>query len=541
MSITSTTRIRRTVTAGTAALVAGWLALASTAGAQSLPVNAVPANYVIAPLVANCMQDYRLYLPEPPLVMPAEGWPVLIHFDLSGFGVSEDFPSLPGSDFLSMVLRSGIAVVTARSTLSKPIYDCDGTPVSEPGGGLFHPPGWISPDLGASAYDDPAYPMPEKDAALIIQHVRFHAGQPGHLLQDLDKHRIAVHGVSAGAISLMWTALGPDRRGVAPFAGLGGQYDMPTRPDFAVLRAGTVWWPIFDPLLAPNLSHFGEAGLAGTPADKLGDVDPTERTRASALAFDDVMRNDTLPTYLYYDAISHCEDYASSASGCAPFPFCFDGGGLEGLPKPQYGLHPAWNGYTWKTLYPGPTRLVVSLPEAQAQAHGVPFVDVTEANADDDITAWLRARFDEPWSAWTPIFRARPGNDPDAPAQPVGVPGTSGQPVLTGSGSLLPGTTVALTLTGARPLSTVQIVIGLDDVQPPFGHANEPHHAGILVPESDIVIDNLKTDVTGTLVVTGTWPIGQPAFTQLYYQAWITDHHADDNLAASNALLSTTP
>ncbi|HZM01307.1 MAG TPA: hypothetical protein VFD43_13755, partial [Planctomycetota bacterium] len=212
----------------------------------------------------NCQQQYRLFLP-PQGSRPPTGWPVLVCTMLGGYvgaGVNRcvDRGTLQGR-----ALEQGIAVIIAGMTLSTETMACEAGSERIPGHGLFHPPGFVPPGLGFAPYGSPDYAMPEKDAVMLVQHVRHHGGRPG-LLADVDPRRIAVLGQSAGANSFMWAALGPDRRDEEPFASLGGQFDEPTRPDLAVLRGGFVWWPIFHPRVRANppyfVLHFGAGGDA---------------------------------------------------------------------------------------------------------------------------------------------------------------------------------------------------------------------------------------------------------------------------------------
>lgn len=544
------TRTRRHLMRGAvwaAALLAG-CTLARSQGVGLLPVNAAPADYVVAPLTANCLQNYRLFLPPPPNVKPPGGWPVLIHLDLGGFTTSKDFSSLPAEHALAKVLAQGVAVITARATTSAATLDCDGTPEAVAGRGMFHPPGAVAPDLGFAPYDSALYAMPEKDAAMIVQHVRFNAGRAGHLLGSLDRHRVAVEGFSAGAIALSWAALGPDRRGLSPFAGLGGQYDMPTRADVALLGGGAVWWPIYDPALKPGITHFGWLGHSELPAPTIGDALPSDLVGASALHYDDVMLNPSLRLRLQYVEPSHCEDYVGTAESDAGnvrdcgFPLCFEGGGLEGMPPPEFGLHPAWSGYSWKERHGGTTQLVISSETAAGQAGGVPYTFVALAALEDDAAAWLRAQLEAPLDPWITITEARPHNDPDAAPVPVAVAGTKGLPVLKGTGSLQPGSTATIALTHARPHSPVTVVIGVNPLAPPaFGHANLPWHGGLMVPTPTLVIDGLKTGHYGDLTLAAPWPANVPPFTQLYVQAWIQDFNTPDGFAATPALQLTSP
>jgi hypothetical protein len=112
--------------------------------------------------------------------------------------------------------------------------------------------------------------------------------------------------------------------------------------------------------------------------------------------------------------------------------------------------------------------------------------------------------------------------------------GTGGFPLLTGSGTLIGGTPVTLSLSGAAPSAPTTLVLGLTGGFAPF-------KGGVLVPAPDSLIPGLTTSPTGTLVLSGSWPTGLPPGFQLYYQEWIVDAGGPAGFAASNGLVSTTP
>ncbi len=530
---------------------------ASAASAQTAykPVNEDPEFYVVAPMPRHCLQTYRLFLPPPPAVMPPDGWPVVLDVRLNGFHRSEDTPQIQPETLQARMLEAGIAVVTARVTPSIPETDenwitwCGGAP-DIPGHGLFHPPGFVPPDLaaqGIAPYEHPEYHMAEKDCVMLLQHVRYKARQTSdfgdHLdlaMSRLDHRRIGVYGSSASAIALMWAAFGPERNVELPFAGLPGQYAETSRPDLAVLEKGVVWWPMFDPALPFPVSHFGAGGDSELPAATVGDVDPAELAGASAFFYRDPVANASMPLYLAYDEPSLSLKYRMRTNNCGVYPLCFEDQGQEGVagPNTPAKLHPAWSGYAWLNEHPtDPVRLVVRDAAALAQSKGLPAVplvgdpttqtpDEIEQMHHDDIVAWLAQEFDalldaQPADAWWSLGGA--------------LAGSGGVPALAGQGALLPGAQVTVTLTDARPDAPLVGVAGTSNL-------NQPLSGGVLVPSPDhVLVGILSTDATGAFTADVTWPTGVPSGARTYIQFWIEDPAGPWGWAASNGLELVAP
>jgi hypothetical protein len=116
----------------------------------------------------------------------------------------------------------------------------------------------------------------------------------------------------------------------------------------------------------------------------------------------------------------------------------------------------------------------------------------------------------------------------------LGLAGSAGVPVFTGSGPLIVGLPVTLTLTGALPNSSSALFIGFSELGLPF-------KGGTLVPSPDVILQGLPTGPAGTLALTSNWPPGIPSGFTLYFQHWILDPAGPQNLAASNGLSGTTP
>jgi hypothetical protein len=520
------------------------------------PVNATPWSYVVPPYPSHCLQTYRLFLPDDPTAMPADGWPVVVHVKLAGFQRSEDTSVLGPSHWLSTLLERNVAVITARVTPSIHENDplwldwCTQAP-DIPGHGLFHPPGFVPPDLatqGIAPYEDRDYHMAEKDGVMLLQHVRYKARQTGCFQSDqdvkmslLDHRRIAVHGRSAAAITMAWAVLGPDRRHGAPFAGLTGQYAEPSRADVVALDGGALWWPSFSPDLVFPLSHFGDQGHSETAALRMADVLPVELLGNSALYYEDYPANDDLPLYLKYGDNSVSEQYQMRWLNCAPYPFCFDDQGMEGVLGPTIlspNYHAAWNGYAYLTGHPGSTktRLVVTDQIAFGQAGSVPTVALypqpgqTAAEVSlmetDDVVSWLVTELDGLLDQLPPSPWHQLGD---------GLAGVAGVPTLRGQGTLLAGDPFTLTITDTFPNSPTVIVTGFDQI-------HMPAMGGVLVPRPDaLLIGAVVSDAAGTLTLNQTWPPGVPSGSPVFYQFWFLDAGGPHGLSASNGLQATPP
>jgi hypothetical protein len=111
--------------------------------------------------------------------------------------------------------------------------------------------------------------------------------------------------------------------------------------------------------------------------------------------------------------------------------------------------------------------------------------------------------------------------------------GTSGAPILAGSGALLAGAPTSLSLSSARPNAVAVLVIGLSALNAPF-------KGGVLVPQADVLVSPLPTGPAGLVVLSAAWPLLPSGFT-VYFQHWISDPAGPQGFAASNALSGTVP
>lgn len=114
-----------------------------------------------------------------------------------------------------------------------------------------------------------------------------------------------------------------------------------------------------------------------------------------------------------------------------------------------------------------------------------------------------------------------------------GLGGLLGEPTLSGTGVMTPGSTVTLTLGNAIPFGTTNLVIGFSQLAAPF-------KGGVLVPSPDIVVTGLPLVGSG-LELSFEYPAGIPAGSQISYQHWVQDASGPLGYTASNAVVGTSP
>ncbi|MEQ1634798.1 MAG: hypothetical protein ABL997_20630, partial [Planctomycetota bacterium] len=114
-----------------------------------------------------------------------------------------------------------------------------------------------------------------------------------------------------------------------------------------------------------------------------------------------------------------------------------------------------------------------------------------------------------------------------------GLAGTSGVPVLIGSGGLVPATPIQWSLSNAKSNTAAWFVVGLSRVSLPlFG--------GVLVPSPDFVFFN-ATNVAGTASLNLTLAQALPSGQQVTVQVCLLDPAGVAGWAASNAIAATAP
>ncbi|MBL8766513.1 MAG: hypothetical protein JNL94_04055 [Planctomycetes bacterium] len=111
--------------------------------------------------------------------------------------------------------------------------------------------------------------------------------------------------------------------------------------------------------------------------------------------------------------------------------------------------------------------------------------------------------------------------------------GSTGSPVLTGTGALTNGSTLQWSLTQAKPLAPAWMILGFQ----PLGL---PVFGGTLVPSPDIVLP-ITTSGAGSFTLNLTVPTALPSGFELVVQTWILDAAGPAGFAASNAIAATAP
>ena len=109
-----------------------------------------------------------------------------------------------------------------------------------------------------------------------------------------------------------------------------------------------------------------------------------------------------------------------------------------------------------------------------------------------------------------------------------GLAGSSGVPLLVGTGPLSPSSGNQLDLTSANSSSAATLVFGLSQLNAPF-------KGGTLVP-TPLLLVPLATNPSGALSLPFTWPSNVPPGMALYFQFWINDAGGVAGFAASNGL-----
>ncbi|MED5330662.1 MAG: hypothetical protein VX916_05170 [Planctomycetota bacterium] len=110
--------------------------------------------------------------------------------------------------------------------------------------------------------------------------------------------------------------------------------------------------------------------------------------------------------------------------------------------------------------------------------------------------------------------------------------GSTGDPLLRGTGTLDPDTMVRITLSNVVPHMPAWLLIGVSE-------SYASYKSGVMVPSPD----NFAFDFTrsGSTSVEGRWPVGIPSGFQACLQWWIADGAGPEGFAASNAVRLTAP
>lgn len=107
--------------------------------------------------------------------------------------------------------------------------------------------------------------------------------------------------------------------------------------------------------------------------------------------------------------------------------------------------------------------------------------------------------------------------------------GGAGDPLLTGSGDLTPGSPNLVALSNAEPSALSLLFLGLEEAAIPF-------KGGVLKPVPAFDLPLTLTTGSGTLDLPFVWPLDLPGSLPFYVQCAIQDRDALNGVALSNAL-----
>jgi hypothetical protein len=112
--------------------------------------------------------------------------------------------------------------------------------------------------------------------------------------------------------------------------------------------------------------------------------------------------------------------------------------------------------------------------------------------------------------------------------------GCVGEPALSGTGALVSGTKLTVSLSDALPGAPVVLVIGLSPLSAPF-------KGGVLGPSPEVLLGPLTVAGDRMPLIDATWPDGIAPGAQLLLQAWIQDAAGPAGFSATDTLVATTP
>ena len=115
--------------------------------------------------------------------------------------------------------------------------------------------------------------------------------------------------------------------------------------------------------------------------------------------------------------------------------------------------------------------------------------------------------------------------------------GSAGAPCLTGTGPLVAGSTTALRLRNALPLTQAYLLVGYTQLNAPFAGGNVvPNFMG---PGGAMYV--FSADTQGGVDVFFTWPAGVVSGFEFHTQYWMLDATGPFGLTASNGLRGKVP
>lgn len=107
--------------------------------------------------------------------------------------------------------------------------------------------------------------------------------------------------------------------------------------------------------------------------------------------------------------------------------------------------------------------------------------------------------------------------------------GSQGEPVLSGTGTLIGGEPFTISMTNGLPSVPVFLILGFSELCLPF-------KKGFLVPSPDSIFFAFSTDAGGEMSFGSDWPTGFPGPYSTFFQVWFADPGAPKGFAASNGL-----
>lgn len=130
------------------------------------------------------------------------------------------------------------------------------------------------------------------------------------------------------------------------------------------------------------------------------------------------------------------------------------------------------------------------------------------------------AKVQNVWTPWTDLGNA--------------LAGVNGLPKLEGRGKLDAGSPGDLTLSNAKPLAGVALLVSFQSMPVQF-------KGGVLVAYPTALIALLNAQADGTLPLNFTWPNALPSGTSIWFQYAVRDNAAVQKMALSNAVRAITP
>lgn len=165
-----------------------------------------------------------------------------------------------------------------------------------------------------------------------------------------------------------------------------------------------------------------------------------------------------------------------------------------------------------------------------AQAAGVAAVQIAYRMAADGGVEFGGWNIDD-----FRLYRVDPNPAGSFQTYGSGCPGSNGTPSITGSGTVVSGSNVTLTLANGKPNATAVLLLGTAQASTPIAVPCTLLVGGILIPTP------FALSGTGGLAISGQIPVGTPT-SDTFWQFFVSDNGAPNTVyAASNGLKMHTP